>query len=347
MTISKFERDTNRLTISAFYELFELNKYDFSPAYQRSSEVWGGEQQSFLIDSIMKNFPIPAIFLNTRINPETGKSTYEIIDGKQRLTSIVKFIENEISLPDDFGEDNWGDGILNGLFFKEISADSLYRKNFWSYSIPVEYIETTDEQVIKNIFDRLNRNGERLNNQELRNAKYMSSYLLEQIKGLSNEQYWKDKLIDLVGENRMENIDFISELFFALGESSVFSSSPKVMDELYGKWIDKNDVEIDEVANQFREVTAFLDQLNIDLKDYKINGVSHLYGLWLLAIECVEKKISPDEIRNKLIQMYTMLKEKNYTDESVKDYKQSMSHGTKNQSQRTKRLDSLKKFVLE
>lgn len=38
--------------------------------------------------------------------------------------------------------------------------------------MPIEYIDTEDERIIDSIFDRLNRNGERLNGQELRNAKY-------------------------------------------------------------------------------------------------------------------------------------------------------------------------------
>ena len=52
---------------------------------------------------------------------------------------------------------------------------------FWSYKINVEYIEKPDTKIVRGIFDRLNRNGERLNSAELRNAKYFDSEIYKQI----------------------------------------------------------------------------------------------------------------------------------------------------------------------
>ena len=64
-------RDTNTITVANFWENYMLDKYNFDPAYQRQS-VWSDEKQSFFIDSILKNFPIPPIFLHQKIDDETG-----------------------------------------------------------------------------------------------------------------------------------------------------------------------------------------------------------------------------------------------------------------------------------
>ena len=69
----------------------------------------------------------------------------------------------------------------------------------------------------------------------LRNAKYNDSILLKTIKKLVKDAFWNDKLSRLKSV-RMEDIEFISELFFVVLENKVLDSSPKVLDDLYGKY---------------------------------------------------------------------------------------------------------------
>ena len=88
----RLKRKSNTVTISSLNEWRTLDKLNMSPKYQRKS-VWGTEQQSLLIDSIIKNIPIPPVFLRESIDKK-GISSFEVIDGKQRLTSIFKFIDN-------------------------------------------------------------------------------------------------------------------------------------------------------------------------------------------------------------------------------------------------------------
>ena len=67
------------------------------------------------------------------------------------------------------------------------------------------------------------------------NAKYNDSILLKTIKKLVKDAFWNDKLSRLKSV-RMEDIEFISELFFVVLENKVLDSSPKVLDDLYGKY---------------------------------------------------------------------------------------------------------------
>src|SRR5699024_5769366 len=112
-----------------------------------------------------------------------------------------------------------------------------YIKQFWTYSLNVEYLYEQNEELVATVFDRLNRNGEPLTYQELRNAKYNDSILLKTIKTLVKDDFWHDKLARLKSV-RMEDVEFISELFFIILEDKVLDSSQKVLDELYNKYQD-------------------------------------------------------------------------------------------------------------
>lgn len=68
------KRDSNSINIASFWEGFSLGKFNFDPPYQRDS-VWDEEKQSFFIDSILRNYPIPPIFLHQKLmmTPEESR----------------------------------------------------------------------------------------------------------------------------------------------------------------------------------------------------------------------------------------------------------------------------------
>lgn len=340
------ERRTNNLTISEFFENHQLNKYDYEPDYQRKGNVWSGEKQAFLIDSLFKNYPIPPIFLHAEVDSATGKTIYHVIDGKQRLNSIVKFINDKIHLPENFGDDKYGDESLNGLKFSEISSESPFKRNFWKYSIPIEYVDTEDKDIVNRIFDRLNRNGEPLNYQELRNAKYSNSVFMKTVKELTQLDFWSTRLSNVVEATRMEDDEFISELLFTIYEGTI-DAGPKTLDSFYDVWVERferNPDSIEDLKQVFYTTTAFLDNLNIDYEHYKISGVSHLYGLWGFSLVCIADGVDAVAIRDKVKQFFELLRFSKTETEEIKLYKNSMSYTTKSKNQRQKRIDALVKF---
>ncbi len=334
------ERSSNNISISNFFEEYTVGKYDMDPPYQRLS-VWNLEKKAFFIDSILKNLPIPPVFLRQKIDNKTGKTRYEVIDGKQRLTSIVEFIGDLFATSDE-ADDPFHDEELAGKLFSELEGEKLsqYKKLFWRYLIPVEYIDSGDPVVIDRIFDRLNRNGEPLTGQELRHSNYYNTPLLELCYRLSKHPFWSERL-KTTDKARMEDVAFISELVFVLLEKTELTATDDVLDSLYGSYARNQNINWEELEEQFETLTKFITNIELDFEKLKINGVSHLYGLWCFAFVCIGKNIHPLDIANKLTEFYELARNRNYAHPASNDYKQSMSNRTKFKGQRTKRKIAL------
>jgi hypothetical protein len=337
-------RETNTITVANFWENYLLNKYNFDPAYQRRS-VWSDEKQSFFIDSILKNFPMPPIFLHQKIDDDTGKTKYDIIDGKQRLTSIIRFLKNEIPASDEFENSPFYDEKIAGVYFRDLDENNLteYKKRLWRYVVPIEYIDTSNKDVIDNIFDRLNRNGEPLNGQELRKSVYHGSALLSLVEKISDGPFWKDRL-SKVDVARMEHYEFVSEILFQLIEGKPLHANQDELDRLYEKYANES-LDWNALEQKVLAVTTYVSSLDIDYDGFRVSGVSHLYGIWCFASYCVEHSIDIDIVKTKLNDFFTELRSQNFDDERVEAYKKSMSARTKDQGQRRRRLESMLQFV--
>ncbi len=338
----KLNRESTKITISEFYERHQLKKYNFDPEYQRRGDVWSDDKQSFLIDSILKNYPMPPIFLHQVIDSTTGATKYNVIDGKQRLSAILRFINNEIELPSDYDVGAFGDSRLNGKKFQELNGDlQEFKMQFWKYVLSVEYIETSDIDVINNVFDRLNRNGEPLEPQELRKAKYYNSELVKLVERLSKTINWSN--LGKVKINRMQDAEFVSELVFYLLEKAPMDASKKEnLDEYYTKWSVKLSPEnATLIEEEFKQTINYLDNLTIDFEKYKINGVSHFYALFALSKHCLENQVDPTSISLKLNEFYSCLRNADKLSDNVKAYRESMQSSTRSKGQRLKRISSL------
>ncbi|MGO4881776.1 MAG: DUF262 domain-containing protein [Bryobacteraceae bacterium] len=76
-------------TVQDLAHLFQDGQLNLDPGFQRES-VWSGRDRAKLIDSILRRYPIPAIFLHE--THKDGSIVYDVIDGKQRIESIFRFM---------------------------------------------------------------------------------------------------------------------------------------------------------------------------------------------------------------------------------------------------------------
>ncbi|MCE4539436.1 DUF262 domain-containing protein [Pelomonas sp. P7] len=330
------------MSIAAFWELHQNKKFNFDPPYQRRS-VWGPDRQGFFVDSLLRNYPMPPIFLHQHIDTITGATSYDVVDGKQRLQSIIRFIEGLINVINESEQDS--DAAFVGRFFSDLDAPELitYKKNFWRYQIPVEYIDTVEDNVLNEVFDRLNRNGAPLSKQELRNAKYHDSEFSSLVRELSQGPFWAPLLNPIADRNRFEHEEFISDLIFLLWKDGVQNTEGQAFDNLYTDAVNSIDgPQLQTIKQEFIDLTDWLATLNLDYDSLGIRGISHLYGLWSLGYTLQQRNVPGSTISARLVTFLQQAKSSAPSDnQAAKDYFYSTNSRTRSRVQRLKRLKAL------
>ena len=84
-------RRQNFQTISWFNDLFERQRLELDPPYQRRS-VWSQAFKDYFVETILLSYPAPAIFLHEEITAE-GRSIYNVVDGKQRFPRSISLLQ--------------------------------------------------------------------------------------------------------------------------------------------------------------------------------------------------------------------------------------------------------------
>lgn len=136
------------------------NKYAVDYTYQRPQNAWSNEDKQCLIDTILRNEPMPIFFVNYK----SDENKYYIVDGQQRLFCISQFYENHIKLNSKFSGIERENQTFNGI--NPISDEDKY--TFLNYDLRFHVLEDYDDDRVRLIFSRLQRGkplslGERLN----------------------------------------------------------------------------------------------------------------------------------------------------------------------------------------
>lgn len=134
-----------------------------NPEYKRDY-VYTDKQASKLVESVLMGIPIPTIYLCVEED-----NTYSVIDGQQRITSLVRYLKNDFAL-NGLQELN----ELNGKCYKDLSKD--IQKKLKSSSLSTISLLKQSTALKYEIFARLNQGAVKLNPQELRNCIYRGTF---------------------------------------------------------------------------------------------------------------------------------------------------------------------------
>lgn len=221
-------KETKVYNINDFINWSLTGELEISPKYQRNS-VWDEKAKSYLIDTIIRGLPVPQIFIRQIIDIKTRKTNREIIDGQQRMRTILSFVNDEFMISKSHNSD------YGGLFFSELEHN--VQEEFLTYELPVEIIKSKDDSIIYDMFARVNTNNMTLNKQELRNAKYWGEFKVF-IYSLSAElrgKFIEFKMFTDKQLSRMADIEFLSSLVIGIIEG-VITENPTKIDKIYEKY---------------------------------------------------------------------------------------------------------------
>lgn len=166
--VKKFEAAQNALVLQSsdlsletIAQMVDSKAIDVDPTYQRRDR-WKPTAQSALIESFLLNVPVPPVYL-----AEDDFGTYSVIDGKQRITTIHKFLRDKFALTGlaKFAE-------VDGAKFVDLPKQLKNALSIRPYLRVVTLLKQTDPELKYEVFTRLNTGGEPLLPQEIRNALY-------------------------------------------------------------------------------------------------------------------------------------------------------------------------------
>jgi len=165
---------------------------------------------------------MPIVFLRERTNLKTLEPQREVVDGQQRLRTVISFVQPD--LLSDFNEqrdaftiDDAHDSDLAGKAFRELPANIRQRILDYDFSVHVLPADTEDREVLQ-IFGRMNSTGFKLNDQELRNAEYFGVFK-ELMYSLAYEQLerWRSwKVFTETDIARMLEVEETSDLVITI-----------------------------------------------------------------------------------------------------------------------------------
>ena len=179
MEFSFFNVDKTVYKVNDFLSWQKIGSLTLSPSFQRRP-VWSKSAKSFLIDTVVRGLPIPIIILRERLDLDSVEPRREVVDGQQRLRTLLSYIQPEALKDytrekDDFVVLRTHNKELAGKSFRQLPRQTQQRLLNYSFSVHVLPSDTDDRDVLQ-IFARLNSTGTKLNYQELRNAEFYGEY---------------------------------------------------------------------------------------------------------------------------------------------------------------------------
>lgn len=265
-------------------------KLDVRPPYQREF-IYKDKQREAVIDTVTKSFPLNVMYWAVR-----DDGNFEVIDGQQRTISICQFVE--------------GDFAFMFRYFHNLKEDE--KEQILNYKLMVYLCSGTDSQKLQ-WFKTINIAGEKLTDQELRNAVYSGSWVSDAkryfskngcvaynlgsdyLNGTPIRQDYLETTIDWISKGNIEvymannqNEPNANELwlYFQSVINWVKATFPKYRKEMKG-------VEWGTLYNEFKDRKFDHDKLEIEVKRLMMDeDVTNKKGIYQYVLTGKEKHLS-------------------------------------------------------
>lgn len=226
----------------------------FIPDYQREM-AWDEARQSKFIESVLLGLPIPYIFV-ADIPDKENEARLEIIDGSQRIRTLARFINNELTL----------NGLkkltqLNDFTFADLPLARQRRFNRTTLRM-IQLTEDADEEVRRDIFERINTGSVDLNEMEKRRGIMRGSFL-DLIEELSKKPKFRDLcLFAEAAINRREPQEFVLRFFAFLNNYKNFNANKvnEFLDDYLKAVNEDKTFEREKMQTEFLSMLDFVEQ---------------------------------------------------------------------------------------
>ncbi len=219
------------------------------PEFQRRI-VWTTEDKVRFVDTLLNSYPFPEIYVaNGIVNTETGEGTQLIVDGQQRVTTIVQYFDGTLSLPQTVRP--------YSLLTKE------EKDEFLNYDVAVRDLGSISPEDIIEVFKRINATKYSLNEIEINNAIYTGE-LMRLAEGLTSHPFFEDhRVFTPTDLKRMGDTRFVLQVIITM--MSGYFNRDDNFEEFLGAYNDSFEAR-DEIVTRLSHVFSFIEECGFPAK---------------------------------------------------------------------------------
>lgn len=344
--------DSRTYSISDFNEWFKSDQLELAPRFQRRS-VWTETARSYLMDTIIRGLPIPKVFIRQRIDPDTQKTMREVVDGQQRLRTILQYLDDAFVIRKSHNAE------YGGMYFSQLPDDA--QLTVLNYEITTDLLINLSDSEILDIFARLNAYAVVLNTQEKLNADHFGPFKqLADRLAHSNLEYWTvNRILRDSQILRMSDVTLSAELIIAMCEGI---QSKKQLSHFYRSYENDFPYDTDSLAANFSStltaITAIYPE-GLQASEFRrihlfyslFTSIYHLkYGLPGSDPSTANKweDLKPQRIRNSLDHVNWIFKaDSSELSKSDQQFLTDSRRATTDTSVRQRRTDYLLSLILD
>lgn len=337
---------------------FNAEQLIIDSSYQRR-KVWLPPDKVRLIETILLDLVMPEVFFwSAETDPETGNTITHIVDGQQRIISIIEFINNEFPLTEKHLLDENIKKRCGNKTFAELDDDDKIR--LWDYKVSTVVIDRIfDKNAIKQLFFRLNLTNYSLNAQEKLNSK--DSVFGDKSEALSTLDFWKEcRVFSATDARRMQDVRYCCSIYILAKEGIVDQTGDTKINDYYTDYAE----EFDNDKMLYTKIESAMDIIST-LRDKStqsfVSKKAQMYTLFSMAFKMLDKGIhlSPEIVERfkVFVNAYNHFRNEyditfpdeqlRKTNEEIKKYKLASSEGINKLANRVIRLETLCKICID
>ena len=239
----------NNYSVKELLDMLERDDLIINRDYQRGARLWPAGARSYFIDTILEKYPFPKLYMYEHIVRPFGKLTRELVDGQQRLLTIVDFVNRKFAL-------SGRDTKYSSLRFDELDEETRYE--FLAYPVSVDVIRSAENDEILQMFRRMNAYTLPLNDAEKRHSQYHGRFkwAINKLSSDLDSFFLEFGVFTRRQIVRMADAELLTDCIVAM-ERGIISTSPSLLNGVYKQYDSVFDRE-DEMFELFREVFDFI-----------------------------------------------------------------------------------------
>jgi len=344
-----------QITLIDMISSLERKELVINKDYQRGNGIWPASAKSYFIDTILEEYPFPKIYLYQVFDGKTNRPIKEVVDGQQRVTTILDFYKNKFALTS-------ASKRYAGMKFEDLPDD--VRQKFISFQVETSTIYAATRGQLLEMFRRMNAYTSPLTSAEKRHATYQGIYkwFIVEKASMYSDLLEKYNILTPKVLSRMGDAEFISELAIVF-QRGIVSRNTTDVERMYKSFDDQ----FNDEASYNDKLDAFFNFLKHDLSDLSESFMMKSYVVHSLFCAYIAVKYGfpgSDDLERKLgfsananyrpnvqaiipkLQVLSDAHEMQDISGNLKDYVEACLSTTTKQHQRTVRTEEIIKAII-